>query len=289
MSSSGCGKRWPPMPTELTATGSASAKRRRIIESICGTATAINARAARHDVAGVHFHADPHGHRPAIEARVVDLVERCERFAVDEWGVDLTLHIRLDYRKARSRSRGGVYAGRWATERVDPRVEAARGPGINIAVARRVLMSDTMPFKAAMFQEYAHLRPWADVGCIDTHAPLDVVVVHEVAHAFQLGSARMICERLGLPLTARRPAHGRLFAEVYAALRTHLGMLASGRPCWLELPAVARDRAVSFRRMPPVELIVQAAVDPDGYRRKSRARQQRERRQRQRTQAAASG
>lgn len=289
MSSSGCVKRWPPMSTDMTATARASASRRRIIASICGTATAINARAARHDVAGVHFHADPHGHRPAVEARVVELVERCERFAFDTWGVDVTLHIRLDYRKARSRSRGGVYAGRWATERVDPRLETVRGPGINIAVGRRVLMTDAEPFRPRMFDEYGHLRPWADVGSIDTHCPLDVVVVHEAAHALQYGDTRAICDRLGLPLTARSPAHGRLFAEVYARLRVHFGMVAAGRPRWLELPPTARDRAVAFRRMPPTELIVQAAVDPDGYRREVRTRQQRERRQRQRAQAAASG
>lgn len=277
------------MPTETTQPATASARRRRLIESICGTATATNARAARHDVAGVHFHADPHGHRPAIEARVVELVERCERFARDAWGVDLTLHIRLDYRKARSRSRGGLYAGRWATERVDPKLERLRGPGINIAVGRRVLLVEAAPFKAGPFAEYAHLRPWGDVGSIDTHAPLDVVVVHEAAHAFQYGGARAICDRLGLPLTARKPAHGRLFAEVYARLRTHLGMLAAGRPRWLELPPAARERAVSFRRLPPVDVIVQAAVDPAGYRREVRARQQRERRQRRQTQAAASG
>jgi hypothetical protein len=277
------------MPTETTSTARASGKRRRLIESICGTATAINARAARHDAAGVHFHADPHGHRPTVEARVVELVERCERFATNEWGVDLTLHIRLDYRKARSRSRGGVYAGRWATERVDPRLETARGPGINIAVGRRVWLSEADPFRAALFQEYAHLRPWADVGCIDTHAPLDVVVVHEAAHAFQYGGTRAICDRLGLPVTASKPAHGRLFAEIYARLRVHFGMVVAGRPRWLELPPVARDRAVAFRRMPPVDGIVQAAVDPDGYRREVRARQQRERRQRRQPQAAASG
>lgn len=277
------------MQTETTRSATASDKRRRLIKSICGTATATNARAARHDVAGVHFHADPHGHRPVIEARVVELVERCERFAFDEWGVDLTLHIRLDYRKARKRCRGGMYAGRWATERVDPRLERLRGPGINIAVGRRLLLVEADPFKAGPFAEYDHLRPWADVGSIDTHSPLDVVVVHEAAHAFQYGGTRVICDRLGLSLTARKPAHGRLFAEVYARLRTHFGMVAADRPRWLELPPVARDRALTFRRMPPAAVIVQAAVDPAGYSREKRARQQRERRQRRRAETTASG
>lgn len=277
------------MQTETAQPATASGKRRRLIASICGTATATNARAARHDVAGVHFHADPHGHRPAVEARVVELVERCERFARDEWGVDLTLHIRLDYRKARTRSRGGMYAGRWATERVDQRLERVHGPGINIAVGRRLRLIDADPFRPGTFNEYAHLQPWADVGSIDTHSPIDVVVVHEAAHAFQYGGTRAICDRLGLPLTARRPGHGRLFTEVYARLRAHLGMVAAGRPRWLELPPAGRERAVSFRRLPPVDVIVQAAVDPDGYRREVRARQQRERRQRRQTQAAASG
>jgi hypothetical protein len=277
------------MQTETTRPATASGKRRRLIASICGTATAINARAARHDVAGVHFHADPHGHRPAVEARVVELVERCERFAADELGVDLTLHIRLDYRKARSRSRGGMYAGRWGTERVDPRLERQRGPGINIAVGRRLLLHDTNPFQPGEFAEYAHLQPWADVGSIDTHSPLDVVVVHEVAHAFQYVGTRAICDRLSLPLTARKPAHGRLFAEIYARLRSHFGMVAADRPRWLELPPDGRDRAVAFRRLPPADDIVRAASDPEGYRRELRARQQRERRQRRQSPTTASG
>jgi hypothetical protein len=277
------------MQAETTSTATASGRRRRLIESICGIATATNARAARHDAAGTYFVADPHGHRPAIEARVVELVERCERFAADEWGVELTLHIRLDYRKARRRCRGGMYAGRWRTERVDPRLETERGPGINIAVGRRLLLHDTNPFQPGTFAEYAHLQPWADVGTIDTHSPFDVVVVHEAAHAFQYGGTRPICERLGLPLTASQPAHGRLFAEIYARLRTHFGMVVPGRPRWLELPPEGRHRAVAFRRLPAADDIVRAASDPDGYRREVRARQQRERRQRRQAEAAASG
>ena len=277
------------MPTKTTQPATASGRRRRLIKSICGTATATNARATRHDVAGVYFHADPHGHRPAVEARVVELVEQCELFARDNWGVDLTLHIRLDYRKARTRSRGGLYAGRWATERVDPRLERVHGPGINIAVGRRLPLVEADPFRPGTFNEYAHLQPWADVGSIDTHSPLDVVVVHEAAHAFQYGGTRAICDQLGVPLTARKPAHGRLFAEVYARLRAHFGMVAAGRPRWLELPPAGRERALTFRHMPPAAVIVQAAIDPAGYRREIRARQQRERRQRLQTQAAASG
>jgi hypothetical protein len=276
------------MQAETTSSATANGRRRRLIESICGTATATNARAARHDVAGVHFHADPHGHRPAVEARVVELVERCERFARDEWGVDLTLHIRLDYRKARRRCRGGVYAGRWATERVDPRLERQRGPGINIAVGSRVRLTSNYPFAPQPFNEYTHLQPWADLGDIKTLCPLDVVVVHEVAHAFQYGGTRAICDGLGLPLTASKPAHGRLFAEIYARLRTHFGMVVPGRPRWLELLPEARDRAVAFRRLPPADDIVRAASDPAGYRREIRTRQQRERRQRRQSQTTAS-
>jgi hypothetical protein len=276
------------MQTETTSSATANGRRRRLIESICGTATATNARAARHDVAGAYFHTDPHGHRPAVEARVVELVERCERFAADEWGVDLTLHIRLDYRKARRRSRGGVYAGRWRTERVDPRLETQRGPGINIAVGRRLLLADAAPFKPAPYGEYRHLHPWADVGGLITHCPFDVVVVHEVAHAFQYGGTRAICDGLRLLSTASKPAHGRLFAEIYARLRTHFGMVAATGPRWLELPPEARERALTFRRLPPVGVIVQAASDPAGYRREIRTRQQRERRQRRESQTTAS-
>jgi len=182
-----------------------------------------------------------------------------------------------------------VYAGRWRTERVDPRLETQRGPGINIAVGRRLLLADAAPFKPAPYGEYRHLHPWADVGGLITHCPFDVVVVHEVAHAFQYGGTRAICDRLGLPLTASKPAHGRLFAEIYGRLRTAFGMVAETGPRWLELPPEARDRAVAFRRLPLADDIVRAASDPDGYRREVRARQQRERRQRRQAEAAASG
>jgi len=159
-----------------------------------------------------------------------------------------------------------------------PRLESVRGPGINIAVGSRLLLHDTNPFQPGTFAEYAHLQPWADVGNIDIHSPFDVVVVHEVAHAFQFGGTRPICDRLGLPLTAKRPAHGRLFAEIYARLRTAFGMVMPGRPRWLQLPPDARERALLFRRLPLPADIERAAIDPAGYRREMRARNQRQRR-----------
>jgi hypothetical protein len=72
----------------------------RIIK-IAGVATAINSRAARHDADGTYCLPDPHGRHAAVEARVLDLVRRCEQFALAAWGCTFDVHVRLDDRKIR--------------------------------------------------------------------------------------------------------------------------------------------------------------------------------------------
>jgi hypothetical protein len=274
-------------PTKRRRAGPSARRRARIV-NVTGVATAINSRAARHDVGGVYFQRDPHGRHAAVEARVLDLVTRCEQFALAAWGRTFDVHVRLDDRNSRSRSRGGLYHSRWKTERVDPRAEYVRRGGISIAVAARVPLAADDPFRTGRFREYTHLRPWGDIGETDAFTPLDVCVAHEVAHAFQREAGPFLCERLGLHPRAHVDPHGRLFAEVYARLRRHLGLIDSRRPAWLELPSEARGRALTFTRQAiPPESAVLAATDPAAYRRQRRAAQQRARRQAKRNQQAS--
>jgi len=258
-------------------------RRRARIVGLAGVATAINSRAARHDTAGIYFQADPHGLHPLVEARVLDLVRRCEQFAVTAWGHVYDVHVRLDDRKGRRRSRGGLYHSRWRTEKVDRRDDHDRRGGISIAVARRVPLDGGDPFRPGTFREYAHLSPWGDIGTTTAFAPLDVCVAHEVSHAFAYEAPRLLCDRLGLCPTDADEPHGRLFAEVYARLRRHLGLVDATRPKWLALPADARARALRFtRKALPPELAVLAVTDPAAYRRSRRAMRQRQRREEQR-------
>jgi hypothetical protein len=215
-----------------------------------------------------------------IEARVLDLVRRCEQFALATWGRVFDVHVRLDDRKSRRRSRGGVYHSRWKTERVDPRDDHTRRGGINIAVARHVPLTAGDPFQAGLFREYTHLRPWGDIGETDAFTPLDVCVAHEVAHAFQREAGAGLCTQLGLQPQAHVEPHGRLFAEVYSRLRRHLGLIDQRRPLWLELPLAARARGLTFTRcsLPPA-MAVLAATDPGEYQRQRRVERQRARRQ----------
>lgn len=262
-------------------------RRRARIAGLAGVATARNARAARHDRQGIYFQADPHDRHRDVEARVVDLVRRCECYGQATWGYAFRVHIRLDDRLSRRRSRGGLYSPRWATECVDDRAARQRHGGISIAVAERVPLAAADPFRAATFREYTHLSPWGDIGTTALFAPLDVVVAHEVAHAFVAEYGRAIRQALALPTGLDEAPHGRLFAEVYARLRAHLGLVDPGRPRWLALPTDARDRALAFtRKAVAPELAVMAATDPEAYRRHVRAKAQRERRAQQR---AASG
>lgn len=256
-----------------------SAKRRTRIASIAGVATATNARAARHDESGTYFQADPGDRHREVEARVIDLVARCERFAWAHWGHVFDVHVRLDDRLKRRRSRGGIYHPRWRTERVDLRAEHTRRGGISIAVAERVPLDADDPFRPGTFTEYTHLSPWGDIGTTALFAPIDVCVAHEVAHAFACEARDLLCDRLGLPTAASIEPHGRLFAEVYARLRRHLGLIDYTRPEWLALAPEHRDRALSYTRKPlPPELAVMAATDPAAYRRHVRATGQRRRR-----------
>jgi hypothetical protein len=258
-------------------------RRRDRIAKITGVGTAINARAARHDATGAYFQADPHGLHGLVEARVLDLVKRCEQYAAATWGHVYDVHIRLDDRKGRSRSRGGLYHSRWRTEKVDRRDDHDRRGGISIAVARRVPLDGVDPFRPGTFREYVHLSPWGDIGTTTAFAPLDVCVAHEVSHAFAYEAPRLLCDRLGLCLTEADEPHGRLFAEVYARLRRHLGLVDATRPEWLALPADARARALRFtRKALPPELAVLAVTDPPAYRRSRRAMRQRQRREEQR-------
>lgn len=263
-------------------------RRRARIIKIAGVATAINSRAARHDAAGVYFQLDPQGRHAMVEARVLDLVHRCEQYAVEEWGHVFDVHVRLDDRKSRRRSRGGVYHSRWKTERVDPRADHGRRGGINIALVWEVRLGDANPFRARLANEYTHLRPWGDIGETDLFAPLDVCVAHEVAHAFQREAGGFLCNRLGLHPYAHIEPHGRLFAEVYARLRRHLGLIDGRRPMWLELSPEAKARALTYTRCAvPPELAVLAATDPAAYQRQRRAAAQRARRQATRKQRAS--
>ena len=249
-------------------------------------ATATNARAARHDRSGEHFQPDPHGRHGAAVARVLDLVARCERYALATWGHAFDVAVRVDDRTARTRSRGGIYHSRWKTERVDPRADPTRRGGISLALAKRVPLAADDPFRAGVFAEYTHLAPWGDIGTTAAFAPLDVCVAHEVSHAFVAEAGDLLASRLELPAEAGSDPHGRLFAEVYARLRRHLGLIDHTRPEWLPLPPEARERALMYRRKAvPPELAVLAATDPTGYRRQIRAARQRERRR----QLAATG
>jgi len=261
--------------------------RRARIARLAGIATARNARAARHDREGIYFQADPNDRHRDVEARVVDLVRRCECFGQATWGHAFRVHIRLDDRLSRKRSRGGIYSPRWATDCVDDRAPRKRHGGISIAVAQRVPLAAVDPFRVGEFREYVHLSPWGDIGTTAAFAPLDVVVAHEVAHAFVAEYGEAIERQLGLPISVDIEPHGRLFAEVYARLRSHLGLVDAGRPQWLALPMDARDRGLSYsRKAVAPELAVMAATDPEAYRRHVRAQAQRERRAKQR---AASG
>lgn len=274
--------------TRSTRRPPAHVARRARIGKITGVATATNARAARHDDRGEYFQADPLGQHSAIEARVLDLVRRCERYALATWGHAFDVFVRLDDREQRQRSRGGIYHSRWKTERVDPRGGHDRRGGISIAVARRVPLAADDPFRPGPFAEYTHLAPWGDVGTTAAYAPVDVCVAHEVAHAFVCEAPGMLCERLELPPGGRIEPHGRLFAEVYARLRRHLGLCDPTRPEWLALPPEARERALTYSRKPvPPELAVLAATDPAAYRRHVRAARQRERRHDRRIEAGA--
>jgi hypothetical protein len=247
--------------------------RRTRIGRITGVATATNARAARH---------------PAIEARVLDLVRRCERYALATWGHAFNVFVRLDDRQRRRRSRGGIYHSRWRTERIDHRAEHDRRGGISIAVARRVPLAANDPFRPGLFEEYVHLAPWGDVGTTGAFAPLDVCVAHEIAHAFACEARELLCDRLGLHHDAAIEPHGRLFAEVYARLRRHLGLCDPTRPEWLVLTPDARERALTYTRKPvPPEVAVLAATDPAAYRRHVRAARQRQRRQTSRIETGA--
>jgi len=263
-------------------------KRRDRIATITGVATAINARAARHDATGAYFQADPHGLHGLVEARVLDLVKRCEQYAAATWGHVYDVHIRLDDRKGRSRSRGGLYHSRWRTEKVDRRQDHDRRGGISIAVARHVPFNGGDPFRPSTFREYEHLSPWGDIGTTTMFAPLDVCVAHEVSHAFVHEAPRLLCDRLGLNPNAANEPHGSLFAEVYARLRHHLGLVDATRPLWLTLPAQSRARALEFtRKAPPPELAVLAVTDPVAYRRARQATRQRQRRAEQRNKQAS--
>jgi len=264
------------------------AARRTHIAGIVGIATATNARAARCASDGEYFQADPLGQHPAVEARVLDLVRRCERYALATWGHAFDVYVRLDDRKARQRSRGGIYHSRWKTERVDPRAGHGRRGGISIAVARRVPLAADDPFRPGLYAEYTHLAPWGDVGTTAVYAPLDVCVAHEVSHAFVCEAGPLLCERLGLAADGGIEPHGRLFAEVYARLRRHLGLCDPTRPEWLALAPEARERALTYSRKPvPPELAVLAATDPAAYRRHVRAARQRERRHARRIEVEA--
>jgi hypothetical protein len=274
--------------TRSTRKAAPHVARRTRIGRIAGVATATNARAARHDDQGEYFQADPLGRHPAVEARVLDLVRRCERYALATWGHAFDVYVRLDDREARQRSRGGLYHSRWKTERVDHRAGHDRRGGISIAVARRVPLAAVDPFRPGEFHEYAHLSPWGDVGTTAAFPPLDVCVAHEVAHAFTCEAWEMLCERLALHPAASIKPHGRLFAEVYARLRRHLGLCDPTRPEWLALAPEARARALKHTRKPlPPELAVLAATDPAAYSRHVRAARQRERRRARRIEAGA--
>lgn len=251
-------------------------------------ASATNARAARHDDQGEYFQADPRGQHPAVEARVLDLVRCCERYALATWGYAFDVFVRLDDRQRRRRSRGGIYHSRWKTERLDHRADHDRRGGISIAVARRVPLAADDPFRPGVFREYTHLDPWGDVGTSAAFTPIDVCVAHEVAHAFAHEAGELLCDRLGLHPDAAIEPHGRLFAEVYARLRRHLGLCDPTRPEWLALPPEARERALTYTRKRVLpELAVLAATDPAAYRRHVRAARQRERRQARRIEEGA--
>ena len=106
------------------------------------------------------------------------------------------MHITLDWSSHRSRSRGGMYAD---------------GPGISIAMVPACRDQKGQLYK---IYEYASFAKDPDIGEIYTRrktAKLEMVILHEVAHALQYYSYRIN--------NYRCKPHGPVFKNMYRRLR----------------------------------------------------------------------
>lgn len=106
------------------------------------------------------------------------------------------MHITLDWSSHRSRSRGGMYAD---------------GPGISIAMAPACKDQHGELYK---IYEYASFAKDSEIGEIYTRrktAKLEMVILHEVAHALQYYSYRLN--------NYRCKPHGPVFKNMYRRLR----------------------------------------------------------------------
>lgn len=110
---------------------------------------------------------------------------------------DFSLQVTLDWSKIRTCSRGGMYK---------------KGPGINIAMACAYPNNNGYVYR---FLEYPSYDRDSEIGGFyakDPKLKLNTIVAHEVAHAIQMHSYKILGQRC--------TPHGAVFKSYYKMLRT---------------------------------------------------------------------
>jgi hypothetical protein len=244
----------------------------RLMAAISGVSSANNSHAATLDNEGIHFEPYTPEQRAAIVDRIMTTVESCEQWALETRGHRLNPYVKIDESIWRVRSWGGRgYTPRVRTETRATRVRTDRRCGISLAVSRHAPARVDCS-KPRLFSEYERLAPFGDVGSTDLFPPLDVLVCHEMSHAYG-GSD-----------------HGYGFAKIYSALRRRLNLIDHRKPLVSDLPVEVMATYFSSKRPLTIEqATLKATLSPEEYRAEMNRRRVKAHRDRQRAQRIANG
>jgi len=216
------------------------------------------------------------------ESRILKMLERITVIGKKEfkYSGDL-ITVTFDWRKARSRSWGGVYKAGWRKREAGGRLgvvddyasaaavldPAAVGGGINLAMARY------LHTRGLEWTEYKTLQAFPDIGSWPRsvrHIAYDLLVCHEAAHAI----ANSLQSRSG---------HGVLWRDIYSRLRHELKLvLDSEYPLWCSLSAEQKAIVAGWKRLPDSAAVFREKLENrDRYNKTAERKRQARRRDRQ--------